>query len=315
MKSNEKKYTRKVISLLIKLAILVLSLFFIYQKITFTSYTFNLSAFFSEANKITLLIVLLLMFVNWSLEALKWKLLIAPFEKISFLISLKSIFTGVTVSVFTPNRVGEFAGRIFFLNTADKIQATIVSMLGSLFQLIITVLAGIIAYFILKNEFQFNQLFSKTNLLITVFLLVTFLGFCLFIYLQRNTKLNKYKKYIDVFTNYSKSQIISILSFSLVRYLVFSTQYFLILNLFGIAADSLILFSLIALTFFVTTVIPTFALTEIVVRSATAVYFFTLVNTNSETIVFASLFLWIINLALPALIGSLFVWKLKFFKD
>ena len=96
---------------------------------------------------------------------------------------------------------------------------------------------------------------------------------------------------------------------------MFSIQYYLALKIFGINGGTAIVFSLIALTFFVTSVIPTFALTEIAVRSGVAIYFFGTITIAHAPILASSLFLWIINLAIPALIGMLFVRKLKFFKE
>lgn len=60
-------------------------------------------------------------------------------------------------------------------------------------------------------------------------------------------------------------------------------------------------------------VIPTLALTEIGVRGSVALFFLGLVSTNSIGIVTATFTLWIINLALPALIGSFFVFSTNIF--
>jgi hypothetical protein len=59
-------------------------------------------------------------------------------------------------------------------------------------------------------------------------------------------------------------------------------------------------------------VIPTFALTEIGVRGSTAIFFIGLFSTNISGILSASIFLWIINLAVPAIIGSFLFSKSKF---
>ena len=83
----------------------------------------------------------------------------------------------------------------------------------------------------------------------------------------------------------------------------------------GVAIEPVQAFILIAITFFITSVIPTFALTEIVVRSAVAVYIFGILDPAQPLLIAsASLLLWIINLAIPALIGSVFIGKLQFFK-
>ncbi len=319
MKPKPHKRVYKVISLLIKTVILIFSFYYIWQKISTANNTAGFSAFLQSPNKSYLYITCLLMFLNWGLEALKWKLLIAKFEKISFLKSLSSIFSGITISIFTPNRVGEFAGRIFYLEKADKLQATIASMIGSFIQLLITIIAGGLAYYILQNKyedfFQTEQFISTNALILLVVLFFLFIGLLLFVYLKRNKQFIKYRKYIEVLSVYSSTELLTIAALSIVRYSVFSIQYYLVLRLFGINAGPVIFFSLIALTFFVTSVIPTFALTEIAVRGATAVYFFGPLYPDTSAIIAASLLLWIINLAIPALVGGFSIWKLKFFKE
>lgn len=315
--ANKRSY--KVISLLIKTIILIFSFCYICKKITEANNTIDFNSLINHPHKIYLVVVCLLMFANWGLEALKWKWLIHPLETISFSRSLKSIFAGVTVSIFTPSRVGEFVGRVFFLEKADKIHASLKSFMGSFMQLFITVIGGVAAYFILqeyyRNYFDSKQFISSDSVFILVFCFVLLIGFIVFAYYKRNNLFIQYKKYIEVFTVYSLSELLIVFSLSLVRYFIFSFQYFLILNFFGVNAGITILLSLIALTFFVTSVIPTFSLTEIAVRGATAVFFFGTISTDSTAIVASSLLLWIINLAIPALIGSFFVLNLKLIKD
>ncbi len=317
MSANNRSY--KVISLLIKALFLIFSFHYIFQKINQANNTINFYSLIDYSNKIYLPAVCLLMFVNWGLEALKWQLLITPLEPISYSISIRSILAGVTVSIFTPSRVGEFVGRIFFLEKADKIQATLKSFIGSFMQLFITIIAGVIAYFVLEIYyeifFQTKQFTSSNSAALLIFCFIILTGSVIFIYTTRNTLFINYKKYIDAFTNYSISELLVVFGLSLARYFIFSLQYYLILNFFGVHAGNVILFSLIALTFFVTSVIPTFLITEIAVRGATAVYFFSTISVNSSAIVASSVLLWIINLAVPALIGSVFILNLKLVKD
>ena len=56
-----------------------------------------------------------MMFLNWFLESLKWRFLISKIEKISINRSIRAIFSGITISTFTPNRIGEYGGRVFCL--------------------------------------------------------------------------------------------------------------------------------------------------------------------------------------------------------
>lgn len=277
----------------------------------------DLSIIFSKENWFFTTAIILLMFVNWGIEAFKWRLLIAPLEIINFKSSFKGVLLGVTISIFTPNRVGEFAGRIFFLEKADKVQATVMSLIGSVMQLLVTVIAGVLAFFLLEKKyydfFQTEQ-FVSTNVLLFIFVLLVVITVVVYTILKKKTP-SRFKKYIDTFKLHSSKNLNVAFNLSILRYIVFSIQYYLALKVFGINGGTTIVFSLIALTFFVTSVIPTFALTEIAVRSGVAIYFFGTITSAHAPILASSLFLWIINLAIPALIGMLFVRKLKFFKE
>ena len=71
---------------------------------------------------------------------------------------------------------------------------------------------------------------------------------------------------------------------------------------------------MISLTYFVMTAIPTIAITELGVRGSVAVYFIGLLTANVSNIFMASSMLWLINLAVPALIGVVFIFQLRFFR-
>lgn len=314
----EKRF-HKVISLFIKTAILIISFYYIFTKINAAGSNFNYFEIIQSPNKNQLYFTIILLFINWGLESLKWKILISKFENISFLKSFTSILAGVTISIFTPNRVGEFAGRIFFLEKADKIQAAISSFIGSSLQLLVTVIAGVSAYYMLEiyyeDFFQTAQFINLKSETVFIIILLIIIAALIYIYKNRNKQFLKYRKYIEVINQYSFSELAAIFAISLIRYAVFSFQYYLVLKLVGMNAGPIIFFSLIALTFFVTSAVPTFALSELAVRGAAAVYFFSPLFPNSSAIIAASLLLWIINLAIPALVGGIFIWKLKFFND
>ena len=152
----------KVISLFIKLAIVGICLYYIYNKI------FNRSDFAGISNelktalkKISLsdaLLLIVLMLLNWSFETIKWRMIIKHLEPISFFKSFIAILTGITVSVFTPNRAGEFGGRIFFLEEGNRIQGILLTFLGNMAQLLITILTGALALlFYLSGYTDINQ--------------------------------------------------------------------------------------------------------------------------------------------------------------
>ena len=88
-------------------------------------------------------LVVLMMLLNWFLESLKWRFLISKIERVTIKRSVRAIFSGITVSAFTPNRVGEYAGRVFCLDKGDRIQAVLITVIGSMAQLITTIVFGL----------------------------------------------------------------------------------------------------------------------------------------------------------------------------
>ncbi|MBL7884462.1 MAG: flippase-like domain-containing protein [Bacteroidia bacterium] len=310
---------RKGTSLFIKVLILLCSLIFIGYKLYYSSDKNLVISMLELSDKLLIALAFCLMFLNWGIEAFKWKFLVAELEQISFKKAFQSVFSGVTVSIFMPNRMGEFAGRIFFLEDADKIKATLKNFVGSITQLLVTLLVGFGAfYFVKKNQLfnSFSNLHLTNKIIITILLSVVFIVVVYFLAKYLLVKwISSNAEYINFIFKVKVREWIFSFLLSLLRYVVFVFQYYILLCAFGLKADVGIIVSLISITYLVTSFIPSFALTEIITRGATAVYFFDSINADSTIVLAASLFLWIINLAIPALIGGLFVWKMNFFNN
>ena len=126
--------------------------------------------------------------------------------------------------------------------------------------------------------------------------------------------LKKYQKYNQVFSFYSSSELLEVLFYSVARYIVFTTQFFILLQLFEVDIGYINSMILIMTMLLVVSVIPTIAITEIGVRGSVAVFLFGLISSNIVGILSATFVMWVINLLLPALLGTLFIFTLKFFR-
>jgi hypothetical protein len=271
-----------------------------------------------------------MMLLNWAIETYKWQFMIGKIEKINFFKAFQGVLAGLTVSLFTPNRIGEYGGRIFVLEKADRLKAIIITLIGSMSQLMITIITGSLSliyftYKYLQKSIYFNNYFYYGFIFITIILL----SFLLILYfnisilsplINKISILKKIKKYGVVFKYYKNKDLIKIFLLSTFRYLVFSIQYYIILRIFNINLsifDGLIMISLI---FFIISVIPTIALVEIGIRGSVALYFISFlltkpISTESQLeIINSSIAIWIINLVIPAIFGTLFIPKLKFFR-
>jgi len=97
-------------------------------------------AFFGQSNwKITT--VVLLMFLNWGIEARKWQLLVSRVERISFWNAYRSILAGQAFALNTINRSGDFVGRILYLHEGNRLRAVALSLVGSMSQILVTFLS------------------------------------------------------------------------------------------------------------------------------------------------------------------------------
>ncbi|MDP1620892.1 MAG: lysylphosphatidylglycerol synthase domain-containing protein [Bacteroidales bacterium] len=330
---------QKIMNLLIQLAIFLVTYLFIYQEVFQKT---DLSGvmltiendMLNPEFQIGLLLVIFLMFVNWSVEAYKWKFLIGKVEEVSFFKALQAVLTGISVSSFIPNRVGEFFGRIFILKTASRIEGILITVVGSMSQLLITILAGSFALLIFIPGYLSNAGFSHGYLYHSLVILVLSLNVLLVAMFFKLSFLNTLKerilrnglkrlrKFFRIFAFYQNREMAIVMLLSFTRYLVFTTQFYLLLILFDVRIPYLNALVLIPIIYLIMAIIPTIALTELGVRGSVALYVFGLYFGNflplTGEIYFgvfaASTLLWLINLGIPALIGTIFVFRLQFFR-
>jgi len=272
--------------------------------------------------------------LNLGIEAQKWRFLIGKFERVSLLKSFKAVLCGVTVSVFTPNRIGEYFGRVFMLRHLHPVKGVLITFIGSMGQLLATIFAGCIGllFFLPKIVevfvFPTHPLYwgvAIATLIILGLLVVLYLNFpVLAVFIRRFFPGNheKLNKYISVFESYSSSELLHVLLISVLRYAVFTVQFILLLLAFEIKIPLTDYLIVIPVIFLVMTVIPTIALSELGIRGGISLYLIGFYITDatgifdlaSLGIVIASTMLWFINLALPAFAGTFFVFNLRFFR-
>jgi uncharacterized membrane protein YbhN (UPF0104 family) len=326
----------KIYGLCIKTVIIVLAFWFIYRRLfvkdNLDDMIRQFDNSFSKPSFIRgILLVIILMIINWSIETFKWKFLIRKIEKVSFLNALLAVFSGITVSIFTPNRVGEYAGRVFVLEKADRWEGVLITMLGSISQLLVTIIAGAVAFIFFA--FEFLDLFHNNTYYFSGLILITCISLFLLLFLFFNIssltsifnklplKLQKLRHYGLIFSYYKKTELLIVLFLSLCRYLIFITQFYLLFKIFGVDITFSYSFMMVSLIYLAMAAIPTIALTELGIRGSVALYFVGLyfdvhnpAGQNDLGIITASSMMWLINLAIPAIFGAIFVFRLKFFR-
>jgi hypothetical protein len=305
------------------MTIVIFAFWFIYNKLVTNNNLHNFREILSglpAAEIITVIsIVLLLMLLNWGLEALKWKRLLSQVEKLSIWRAIESVFCGLTWAVFTPNRIGEYGGRVFFLSPKRRVIGIVAMVVGNIGQMVLTNVFGAICICI------FICRFVHLDYRLVYALVVLSVMFCLFFIVfyfnirwlnglllsMRFTR--KYKKFYSILGRYQKAELFKILMFCLARYLVFSTQYFIMFYWLIPDLHYLDILMMVCILFFVQSTLPSLDLFDIGVRSVTASYFFSFVTRQDVAVIACTASIWLINIIIPAILGSFFVFKLNFF--
>ncbi|SFG64304.1 lysylphosphatidylglycerol synthase domain-containing protein [Pedobacter insulae] len=315
--------SKKLFSISLKIAIVVFAFWFIYTKLTSNNDLKKFIALLETLPKseiwYVVSFVMILMLLNWGMEAAKWKRLIKPIEPISMWRAIESVFCGLTLAIFTPNRVGEYGGRVFFLSPKRRIVGVVAMAVGNIGQMVVTNVFGAIALSIFI--FKFNLLDYRLCLAGFAIAAIFCLFFLLFFFNIKwlNTLLlsikytRKYKKFYIILARYKKIELFKILLFCLARYLIFSTEYFIMFYWLVPGISYLNILMLVSILFFVQSSLPSLDLLDIGIRSVTALFFFKFVTDQSTAVVACIASIWFINIIIPAILGSYFVFKLNFF--
>ncbi len=259
-----------------------------------------------------LIFALLFGFFNWALEALKWKKIIQKYEPVSFSLAIKAVFSGATLSIITPNHIGDFAGRVLHLQILDKIKGSLATVIGHTSQVLVTCIFGAYALWVFGDTFfKFHWAFVAGIAFVFMALLAYFKMGWLYKHLASVKLFSKFASYLDVFGDFSSKELGQILLIAMLRYLLFTSQYLLLLKFYQVEVPLLDAIACLAGTFFVQSVVPSFLLLEIGLRGASALWFFTLYSSNVTGILLAAYSLWMINMLLPALAGLYFIYKVK----
>lgn len=273
---------------------------------------------------VQVLLVIGLMLLNWGIEARKWQIVVRKNSSVSFNTSFKAVFAGNALAFFTPNRTGEYFGRMLYLESGKRIASIPLTLVCSIAQLMITVVAGGIGLIVIAEKLSAAstgiQAWLSVVLYVTaaVFIVLTFLYFRLAgiaKYLSGKRWMLRWSRHLRVLEDVNATMLLYILSLSLARYVVFILQYYLLFRVFAVEVEWWQAFWAVSVVFFVIAIIPTLGfLPELGIRWQAGLGVLQLYSANIAGIFAASLAVWIINLAIPAMAGGLLILSLKFFR-
>ena len=179
---------------------------------------------------------------------------------------------------------------------------------------------GCIGLLVLRDQIEKSQLITSIWMqtiiygVIFVTLVLTLFYFrlsWLTRWIDRLPNSNKFSYLVKALENFDATILLGLLSLSALRFFVFILQYHLLFVLFDVDVSWWQAFWAVSVSFLVMAVIPTLAIAELGLRGEISIRLIGLFSSNSLGIWMASMTIWLVNLILPAVAGSLLILGLR----
>ena len=279
----------------IGLILFVVCLVAIYNKVAhnenLNQYSADIKIQFEKVTFFEWAVLLLLFLLNYLMEAIKWKNLLASWSPISIFKSYKSVLIGQAFAFFTPARSGDYVGRILLLPPGSKIKGVAQLAWSSYAQLIITISIGSIALFFNLPFLPWIKWFMPLGLIAA-----------LFVYFhpgQFKGWLNKINK-----LQIENKLKLNLLGLSFLKYIIFVLQYTWAVKMLNIPITPIDLWIALGVLFLLLSIIPSISLTDLVIRGQIIVVLLEPYYNNSLMLICLSTIIWAVNFLLPAIIGA-----------
>jgi hypothetical protein len=275
----------------------------------------RMSERFVGPNILYFLAAILLVIPNWGLEAMKWQLLMRGLADVRLRDAFRAVLAGAAFSLNTPNRIGEMGGRMLLVPEGLRLRSIPLTLVGGFAQLLVTLLAGMVAWWVIGANIIAEKLpvtlVPLFRLLPWAVLLFTIPS--LFLYfrqgsawdLMRSSKvLSRWQQYAEGLKAVDRQRAGQILGLSFLRFGVFALQYVLMLRGMEAGTDWGTGFLAVSVFYLLMAVVPSIALLELGLRWQYGIIIFGTFTENLVGVYAASTAIWLLNLLLPAVIGT-----------
>ncbi|MEO8711333.1 MAG: lysylphosphatidylglycerol synthase domain-containing protein, partial [Parafilimonas sp.] len=243
------------------------------------------------------------------------------------LTSVKAILSGLALSLFLPNGFGEYPARALYMKEGNRLRSVALNVAGSMAQLIVTLVAGIISLLYLKSyTWKANIEIQGLSVLwlngiISMIILGTVLLIIIYFRLSWLTRVtekipfvSRYKYLIEKLETFHWKELTRILYLSCIRFIVFAVQYILVLYLFKVKIDLIDAVCTTCVLFLFLAILPTIPFADVGIRGEAGGQLFGLLTPDAFGVVVSIAVIWFVNLIIPSAAGSLFLLSIRLFK-
>ncbi len=312
--------TKQLFFVIIKLSIVVGAIYFIYTKLTTNEkLDFDVFIAFLTKNDVfsikSIVFLFFLTIFNWFFEIQKWKNLVCFIKNITFFDALKQSLASHTVSIFTPNRIGDYGAKAIFYKAQLRKRILLLNLISNMAQMLVTLVFGItgLSLFIIKYDVDI----SYYTLLKYIALVIVIVALFIFGIKYNPIKIKGLSISRIIFFIKGVSIKIHLKNglFSILRYLIFSFQFYYLLTLFGVGLQYLDAMIIITSMYLLASIIPTIFVLDVIVKGGVAIYLFSFIGVDELTILSITTLMWLLNFVLPSVFGSLFVMNFNYYKE
>ncbi len=252
---------------------------------------------------------LLLLGANILVEAKKWQGLaaLAGRQPPPFKAAFISVLGGISAGIITPNRLGEYPARLVLLGgRRPSLRLVTAAVLGALAQFTALMIWGLLAslYLLQQGAAEWLWLCLWGAAGGTVLALAAYFGAGWWLpFVLRLKWARRWAVIGRAMRNASSTLLWRTLGFSLFRFAIYTTQFWLLLRCLNVPVTPLNGWASSAVFFWAIAVIPNIAFAELGIRGSVALLVFGKWGVAGG-IVLATVLLWLINLALPAAPGA-----------
>ena len=302
--------SNQLLWLVLKLLTVILCCYFIFTNIAFNEelkfidfYTkmINFGVFSSK----NIIFMLFFTIINHFLEIKKWKTLTKSVKNNSWFEATEQSLASLTFSIITPNRIGEYGAKVLFYPNNKRKQILLLNFAGNFYQLAITIILGMIGLVFLYKYASFS-IISTQNSIIIIIALISVVG--IFYFLKENySKIGDWLSKIIELLSFKNNKIVILIS--LLRYLVFSHQFYFLIYCFKLNISYFEAMTAISSVYLIASCIPILSLFDVSLKGSVAIIVFSIFEIDSIQILSITTLMWLLNFVFPAIIGSYFVFQ------
>lgn len=221
---------------------------------------------------------------------------------------INSFFAGLITGMLTPNMIGNFVGRLYYYEKEHRLKITGLTLLSNFAQFVTSLGFGSLALFLTVDKYFPEHRYKLTigaALVLLFSIALYFIGEVVVKKEEARWGLHELREIVRK----DKMFRVRLLGLSVLRFFIFSTQFYLILKAFDPSIDLSMIIN-IWVVYLLTMLTPSLFLGKLGIKESVALFVLSFSGVNEYAVLFTSLLIWFVNSLSPAVL-ALFICRKK----